>query len=182
MKLNLGCGHDLRAGWVNVDRDAHDMFGQYDFRRGDARNLAFPDEEFDVVLLNHVLHMCTYDDAEKVLDECVRVLAHPGELVIVEANVLGVVRSFDNVPSRTERKARQMIGRLVCDDVELTEEGKLLRWVVWHGSRRSLWSYASLTDRLIRRGLSVMWKPLHEIAGLERREEESFVIVGVKPS
>jgi SAM-dependent methyltransferase len=169
-RLNLGCGDDVRPSWVNVDLHMPSTLPRYDFRRGDAKNLAFPAEEFDVVLLNHVLHLFTYDEAEVVLNECVRVLKFPGELIIVDADIVRLTREWGD---------RVAVERLIADEVESTEDGKLLRWVSWHSTRRSLWSYSMLAERLIRRGLSVTPSPSHEIE--IGRPHESFTIVGVKP-
>jgi SAM-dependent methyltransferase len=180
-RLNLGCGLDLRHGWVNVDREFPDLgTGDYEFRRGDARDLAFPGDEFDVVLLNHVLHLFTYDVAEAVLDECVRVLAPGGELVIVDADVLRVIGlyGYDAIEFGPHR-AQVPDWLPVAVETESTDEGRLLRWAIWHGTRLSLWSYGMLAERLLLRGVSVTRSPSKPIT--IGRENESFTIVGVKP-
>jgi SAM-dependent methyltransferase len=165
---------------VNVDRDPVLDPGHHDFRRGDARDLAFPGDEFDVVLLNHVLHLFTYDVAEVVLDECLRVLAPGGELVIVEPDVLRVLGlyGYDSIEFGPHR-AEVPDWLPVAVETEPTNEGRLLRWAIWHGTRLSLWSYGMLAERLLARGISVMRSPSKPIT--VARENESFTIVGVKP-
>jgi len=78
MRLNLGCGRDIRRGWVNLDRQpfpgvdvAHDLdvlpwpFEATAFERIDALDV-----------FEHVA------DLVAVMDECWRVLAPGGALVI----------------------------------------------------------------------------------------------------
>jgi predicted SAM-dependent methyltransferase len=56
-RLNLGCGTDIRAGWINLDRSAlpgvdvaHDL---------EQLPLPFPSESFDYVLCEDVLEHVT---------------------------------------------------------------------------------------------------------------------------
>ncbi len=51
------------------------------FSVGDGRTLKFPDNNFDVVIIKHVLH--NVDGHEKVLTECHRVLKPGGRLALV---------------------------------------------------------------------------------------------------
>lgn len=187
-KLNLGCGLDVREGWTNVDNDPLGSWPKMaDGRvvhRLDARKLdLLADCSFDMVLVNHVLHLFDYDAADDVLDECVRVLDTEGLLVIVEADILDLLRS-DEYDSDVPAIMRTLIG-----DVEPTYEGRLLRWATWHGTRRSMWCRVSLEERLMRRGLAVSsyWETPANLMDARLREarplgrtEESFVIVGGK--
>jgi SAM-dependent methyltransferase len=181
IRLNVGCGLDVRDGWVNVDLGSWD----YDPEGPDADlgprlvlppGVLYADAAEDLgewhgrcetVLLNHVLHMLPYDQADVALDQCARCLAPGGELVIVEADVLGVIGG---------PRANWPVAELVADDVEPTVQGKLLRWAVWHGTRRSLWSVESLIERLTRRGLEA-----DETEAIWGREAESFAVFGARP-
>jgi SAM-dependent methyltransferase len=170
VRLNVGCGLDVRDGWVNIDtnwnREDSDML------IADARDLTAWHGQCETVLLNHVLHLFDYTEAEKVLDECVACLAPGGELVIVDADIMGAIYWAHECPGCDDH-----VADLVADEVEPTFEGKVLRWATWHGTRRSMWSLDSLADRLERRGLAVMPSAADkEWAGA--REWESFVVVG----
>lgn len=173
MNLNVGCGLDIRDGWLNVD-----VTGWAEYPDGpavpvtiaDARDLAAWHGMADTVLLSHVLHLFNYDAADGVLAECTACLAPGGQLVVVEADVLGVVRYHPEVA----------LG-VVSADVEPTDAGRLLRWVSWHGTRRSLWSWESLIERLERLGLRTeVWWPHQSPGGAwaGERRRESVVVVG----
>jgi SAM-dependent methyltransferase len=76
-KLNLGCGTDVRDGWVNLDIAplpgvdvVHDI---------NVLPLPFPDGEFDMILCNDILE---HVDLVPVLKECHRILAPGGKMRI----------------------------------------------------------------------------------------------------
>ncbi|OVE82309.1 hypothetical protein BVY04_01315 [bacterium M21] len=76
-KLNLGCGTDIRAGWVNLDKASID--GVDVVHDLDSGKLPFSDESFDLILCNDVIEHIDYFP---VLSECHRVLSSGGRLVI----------------------------------------------------------------------------------------------------
>jgi SAM-dependent methyltransferase len=83
MKLNLGCGRDIRPkseGWVNIDvRDGPGVDVRLDLAEG---KLPFPDNSVDHVLASHVLEHL--HDWEYLLLEVHRVLK-PGGTVEIRA-------------------------------------------------------------------------------------------------
>jgi SAM-dependent methyltransferase len=78
MKLNLGCGTDIREGWVNLDfvhapgvDVVHDL---------NVTPLPFDDGVFDHILADNVLeHLLHY---EPVVEDCYRVLRPGGTMEI----------------------------------------------------------------------------------------------------
>lgn len=77
-RLNLGCGTDIRSGWVNLDRCklpgvdvVHDL---------DRFPYPFPDEHFDVIYASHVLEHVI--DLIAVMKELHRILRDGGRLII----------------------------------------------------------------------------------------------------
>jgi len=76
-KLNLGCGNDIRKGWINLDSIylpgvdiIHDL---------EKLPLPFSDEEFDEVLCQDILEHLEYIP---LLKELYRILKFGGKLVI----------------------------------------------------------------------------------------------------
>lgn len=77
MRLNLGCGNDIRDGWVNLDRARLPGVNiVHDLTRG---SLPFDDDTFDVVLAKDVLEHLEYIP---LLREIHRILKPGGRLDI----------------------------------------------------------------------------------------------------
>lgn len=78
MKLNLGCGHDYRKGWVNCDLKP----GWTVDRAFDLRTPPYPfeAESADEIYLSHVLEHLEH--WEVCIDECLRLLKPLGILEV----------------------------------------------------------------------------------------------------
>ena len=79
IKINLGCGKDIRKGWINVDKVklegidvVHDL-NKFPY--------PFDDSYADYILLKHVLEHL--DDVVAVMNECHRILKPSGKLEII---------------------------------------------------------------------------------------------------
>lgn len=80
MRLNLGCGDDIRVGYVNVDmRKTHSSVMEVDLSRF---SWPFEDGSAEEVLMLDFLEHFPYRDTQRILLECYRVLAPRGELVV----------------------------------------------------------------------------------------------------
>ena len=79
-RLNLGCGKNIREGWVNAD---YVKFPGVDVRI-DCNKLPYPfkDNEFDVIELKRLIEHL--DSNIKVMEEMHRILK-PGRKLIIEA-------------------------------------------------------------------------------------------------
>lgn len=75
-RLNLGCGLDIRSGWVNVDRV--DLPGVDMVVDLDSESWPLDDQQFDLVLAKDVLEHCARPIA--ALGEIHRVMMPGGEL------------------------------------------------------------------------------------------------------
>lgn len=80
VRLNLGCGSEKRAGYVNVDVDP--AVGPDVVASADDLSM-FADESVDVVESYHLFEHFTYFDALRCLREWHRVL-RPGGLLVME--------------------------------------------------------------------------------------------------
>lgn len=82
MKLNIGCGKDLKEGYVNLDKfkfPGVDILA--DIEQGE---LPFPESSVDEIYCSHVLeHMHTFEDFIHVMNEFWRVLKNGGRCIII---------------------------------------------------------------------------------------------------
>ncbi len=74
LKLHLGCGDNLKSGWVNVDlNEPADLF--LDLRRP----MPFPNESVLAIYSEHFMEHLSYpDQAQRFLAECLRVIVPGG--------------------------------------------------------------------------------------------------------
>ena len=79
MKLNLGCGKDIREGYTNLDKRD---WGQ-DIVRDVLKGLPFDNNKFDEVLASHFLeHIRNGENLYFVFTEIWRVLKNDGLLIV----------------------------------------------------------------------------------------------------
>ena len=83
LKLNLGCGFNLLAGWENHDEDV-------DLR---LRPLPWRDGSVQFILLEHVLEHFNCAIGYSILEECFRILAPGGVLRVCVPDVTQVARA-----------------------------------------------------------------------------------------
>lgn len=76
--LNLGCGKDIRDGFINIDLFSDDPRVVY----GDVRKLDLPDNSVDLILASDILEHFSHRETQKILNEWARVLKPNGELII----------------------------------------------------------------------------------------------------
>lgn len=91
IKLNLGCGHDKRRGFINIDVDpevkpdlVHDL----------TKALPFKDSTVTRIVLQDVLEHLTVEEGKQLLAECGRVLIDGGTIGVRVPNVLAIVKKF----------------------------------------------------------------------------------------
>ena len=78
-KLNLGCGKDIKEGWVNVDiQYAEDIDKSFNF---DKFPYPFLDDEFDFVLVDNVLEHL--ENPIKVMQELWRICKEGATIQII---------------------------------------------------------------------------------------------------
>lgn len=95
MKINLGCGHDLRPGWINVD--IADNVGAEivcDITAG----LPFKDKIAEAVAAYDVLEHLTIEQQQCVLADIWRVLRPRGRLLVRIPNIDALLSQFTRDP------------------------------------------------------------------------------------
>lgn len=92
MKLNLGCGNDVRPGYVNVDfRKTHHSVTVVDLS---AFPWPFDDGSADEILMLDFLEHFPFKDTGRILLECHRILSSEGELVVQVPDASHVCRAL----------------------------------------------------------------------------------------
>ena len=91
MKLNLGCGRDIKEGYVNIDINSFDQ----KVMKADIGKLDnFLNESVDEIFLSHVLEHFDNKDLRPILKEWNRILKKNGKIRIIVPNVIGAVKAF----------------------------------------------------------------------------------------
>jgi predicted SAM-dependent methyltransferase len=98
IKLNLGCGSDIRPGYVNVDKfPASDDVVQADFP-----HLPFPANTAEEIVLSHVLEHFGYADGETLCKEMLRVLRPSGMAFIEVPDIAWCMAQFLGAPEANQ--------------------------------------------------------------------------------
>jgi len=97
-KINLGCGKDIRLGYVNVDiRAAAGVDLVWDI----TKKLPFKAGSFDEALANDILEHLIFRDQEKFLSEVNRILKQEGKLTVRTPNIEAIwERMADDAETR----------------------------------------------------------------------------------
>lgn len=95
MKLNLGCGTDIRDGYVNVDfRQTHSSVVQVDLSQFPW---PFEDGSADEILMLDFLEHFPYSQTKLILLECYRILKTDGTVVAQVPDGNHLVRAFGSI-------------------------------------------------------------------------------------
>lgn len=80
-RLNVGCGKDIREGWINLDKVAHDGVDiAFDLEQCRTNRIPLPDNCIDEFLLSHVMQQIT--DTLAFMEELYRI-AKPGAVCTI---------------------------------------------------------------------------------------------------
>lgn len=115
MRLNLGCGNDVRDGYTNVDlRETHPSVMVCDLSR---LPWPFADGSAEEILMLDFLEHFPYAQTKQILLECYRVLTPEGTVVIQvpDAEILGAVFSTGRAFQCNQCGA--LLNSNVCEDV-----------------------------------------------------------------
>ena len=103
VKLNLGCGNDIKPGYINVDK--YNNTGNVDYQ-WDLGKLEVPDGHLDEIYLAHVFEHIGLNEIYAVVEEWKRALKPKGDLIIRVPNLEHEVRTWLDTPD--ENKWREL--------------------------------------------------------------------------
>jgi len=159
MKMNLGCGFDIKEGWINVD--IVDMPGvEYWDMRTEPRQEWI--DKFEYILINHTLCLLTYDDVTISLSNVRKCLSATGTLEIIDMDTL---KAFKNHQDGINAAFPGFKGPI---------DSRLCKHLVGHG-RQSLWTSYSLYVELFNLGFSNI-KEHYLNSEHDLRPIESFIV------
>lgn len=85
MKLNLGCGDDIREGYINIDGDPNNKNADLILDCKDLSN--FKKNSVTVIEADHFFEHIYFPEAEKFIAECYRVLKKDGYVELEMPNI-----------------------------------------------------------------------------------------------
>lgn len=160
--MNFGCGREIKEGWTNIDRVEHPGVDVCDIMDD------WPYSGYDLILVEHVLHMFTPIEHAAVLKTLYNTLNPGGRLQVVE---------FDPVKAFEAYQRHDRESLIIPDKLEPTLDGKLSFLLTYHGMRRSILTKTTMVDRLVATGFSKVVEP--NIFPFNR-EKESFFLEATK--
>lgn len=172
MRLHLGCGPTIAEGWENVDVVD---YGQEHVADLLTVGLPFPDAHFDYAVTHHMLQMVGYHDLLPALVEVRRVMK-PGGWIRVS------VPDFHRAMLAYLHDEHEHF--LVADEVEPSIVGKLLAYLTWYSTARTIFTPAWLAEWCTRAGFIVA-RPVGygrtvsghpDITTLDSRKNESCIV------
>lgn len=107
-KLNLGCGYDVREGWVNLDSSA--LSGVNVVHDIEKLPLPFENDTFELVLAKDVLEHVEYID---ILRDLNRIIKPGGKLIIQVPHFSSVANYID--PTHKKKFSIQTFEFFVAD-------------------------------------------------------------------
>jgi SAM-dependent methyltransferase len=88
-RLNIGCGHNVIPGWLNVDLEG----GRHGTTCMDAtKRLPFPDDSFDAILCEHLIEHIPEADGQRMIRECLRILKPGGSIRLITPDLEALAR------------------------------------------------------------------------------------------
>ena len=106
-KLNIGCGNDIKEGFVNVDIRKTDPRVLV----CDIRKLPFKDEEFDYIYAKDIIEHVGRLEVHDVLKEWARVLKKGGEIFIMTPNLKTIAQAYLDGRIDAREASRLMFGQ-----------------------------------------------------------------------
>ena len=96
MRLNIGCGRRVLAGWVNCDVQANPLAPYPPEILGDARSIPLDDGCADTVMALHLIEHFYLWEVAAVLAEWHRLLKPKGQLILELPNIEAACRNLLN--------------------------------------------------------------------------------------
>lgn len=108
-QLNLGCGHNVLPGWLNVDLEG----GRHGKTFMNAlRPFPLPDASIDAILCEHLIEHVPAEGGVFLLKEAFRVLKPGGAIRVITPDLEGLARMCVQAPNDAERRYLDFVAQL----------------------------------------------------------------------
>lgn len=165
-KINIGCGPDLKVGWVNTDNNmSGDWVTDAEFWDITQRAPEKWHNQFDFALVNHTLCLLSYDDADKALINIKEVLKPGGVLQVIDMDTL---LAFSNLDKRDPECYGGHTGSLL---------EQMCKHLVGFG-RKSIYTTTTMLEKMLDSGYTNVRGFIESEHNI--RPKESFVVEGTK--
>lgn len=167
MKLNLGCGKDIREDFINIDLNVYEP----NVKQGDIKNLDFiENNSVDEIFMRDVLEHFIFDESLLVLKECGRVLKPNGKITIRTINIDEQIKAYTtNKWTLEEFNFMVFAGMNWSDGISKTED--------FH---KCAYNSELLTVELKKVGINVISVEFDKLEDLVKGYNLNFTIEGVK--
>lgn len=110
IKINLGCGNDIKEGYINLDaRKTHPSVVV-----GDVTNISqYPNNHFDEILAKDIYEHVTFRQSKSLLSHWVSKLKPGGKITIITPCIRDIIKGFqkyDNDISMLEHYINKLFG------------------------------------------------------------------------
>lgn len=92
LKLNLGCGRNVKQGWVNVDLQERE--NKLDIICDLSREFPFDDESCEYIYSEHFIEHLEWLDGQIFLENCFRCLEPKGTLRLVFPDIRRILKAY----------------------------------------------------------------------------------------
>lgn len=178
--LNIGCGTDYKAGWINIDNNSDDNIEKLDLN-WDLRNpLPFEENSVDYIFNEHFLEHLTLEEAQLSIKDFMRVLKKGGVMRIAMPNLVDVVDLYNNPNWKSETFLKKFGLDFVQTKAELININ--FRW--W--GHKWLYDWEELERRLKDAGFSnirqceLRKSTCNELINLETRDQSTLIAEIIK--
>lgn len=122
MKLNLGCGKDIRSGYINIDRFPQDQLSPDVYKQGDISSLDWLTEDDvvdEIIALNCIEYLPT-KIVKQALTNWAKKLSGGGVLKIMVPDCHAIAKAFYQGQFNLQEYSQSMLGIQENNDNKLS--------------------------------------------------------------
>ncbi len=95
IKLNLGCGKDIKKNFINIDFYKHPNT-KIDLVTNLGKKMPFKDCSVDYIYSSHLLEHLTWNEGERLINDCFRILKKGGKIRLLLPDFNKIFKCYIN--------------------------------------------------------------------------------------